>query len=85
MEITSVSVQKEQKDNSRMIGYAEIVFDNCLKVNGIRIIKGNTRIFAAMPNKKLQDGKYKDYVHPINSELRRKIDDAEEEAYNKAE
>ena len=85
MEITSVSVQKEQKDNSRMIGYAEIVFDNCLKVNGIRIIKGNTRIFAAMPNKKLQDGKYKDYVHSINSELRRKIDDAVEEAYNKAE
>ena len=85
MEITSVSVQKEQKDNSRMIGYAEIVFDNCLKVNDIRIIKGNTRIFAAMPNKKLQDGKYKDYVHPINSELRRKIDDAVEEAYNKAE
>ena len=85
MEITSVYVQKEQKDNSRMIGYAEIVFDNCLKVNGIRIIKGNTRIFAAMPNKKLQDGKYKDYVHPINSELRRKIDDAIEEAYNKAE
>ena len=85
MEITSVSVQKEQKDNSRMIGYAEIVFDNCLKVNGIRIIKGNTRIFAAMPNKKLQDGKYKDYVHPINSELRRKIDDAVEEANNKAE
>lgn len=85
MEITSVSVQKEQKDNSRMIGYAEIVFDNCLKVNGIRIIKGNTRIFAAMPNKKLQDGKYKDYVHPINSELRRKIDDAVEEAYNNAE
>ncbi len=85
MEITSVSVQKETKENSRMIGYAEIIFDDCLKVNGIRIIKGNTKIFAAMPNKKLQDGKYKDYVHPINSELRKKIDEAIEEAYNKAE
>lgn len=83
MEITSVSIQKEEKENSRMIGYAEIVFDNCLKVNGIRIIKGNARIFAAMPNKKMQDGKYKDYVHPINAELRKKIDDAIEEAYNK--
>ncbi len=85
MEITSVSVQKETKENSRMIGYAEIVFDDCLKVNGIRIIRGNSKIFAAMPNKKLQDGKYKDYVHPINAELRKKIDDAIEEAYNKAE
>ena len=82
MEITSVSIQKETNENSRMIGYAEIVFDNCLKVNGIRIIRGNTRIFAAMPNKKLSDGKYKDYVHPINSELRKQIDDAIEKAYN---
>ena len=39
MQITSVSIQKEEKENSRMIGYAEIVFDNCLKVNGIRIVK----------------------------------------------
>ncbi len=85
MEITSVSVKKEERENTRMIGYAEIVFDDCLKVNGIRIIKGNNRIFAAMPNKKLQDGKYKDYVHPINAELRKKIDDAIEEAYNNAE
>ncbi len=85
MEITSVSIQKENNENSRMIGYAEIIFDNCLKVNGIRIIKGNTRIFAAMPNKKLKDGKYKDYVHPINAELRNKIDTAIEQAYNNEE
>ena len=83
MRITSVSIHKEEKENSRMLGYAEIVFDDCLKVNGIRVIKGNTKIFAAMPNKKLQDGKYKDYVHPINAELRRQIDEAIEEAYNK--
>lgn len=83
MEITSVSIQKEEKENSRMLGYAEIVFDDCLKVNGIRIIQGNTKIFAAMPNKKLQDGKYKDYVHPINAELRKQIDDAIQEAYKK--
>ena len=83
MEITSIRIQKIERDNSRMIGYAEIVFDNCLKVNGIRIIRGDEKIFAAMPNKKMQDGKYKDYVHPINEELRNKIDKAIEEAYNK--
>ena len=83
MEITSIRIQKSERDNSRKIGYAEIVFDNCLKVNGIRIIRGDEKIFAAMPNKKMQDGKYKDYVHPINEELRNKIDTAIEEAYNK--
>ena len=83
MEITSVSIQKEERENSRMIGYAEIIFDNCLKVNGIRIIKGNNKIFAAMPNKKMPDGKYKDFVHPINQELREKIDEAIKDAYYK--
>ena len=81
MEITNITIQKEEKENSRMLGYAEIVFDNCLKVNGIRIIRGNEKIFAAMPNKKISDGKYKDYVHPINEEFRRKIDEAIKEAY----
>ena len=83
MEITNITIQKEEKENSRMLGYAEIVFDNCLKVNGIRIIRGNEKIFAAMPNKKISDGKYKDYVHPINEEFRRKIDEAIKEAYEK--
>lgn len=82
MEITSISIQKDERENSRMVGYAEIVFDNCLKVNGIRIIKGDSKIFAAMPNKKMQDGKYRDYVHPINEELRKKIDEAVAKAYN---
>lgn len=83
MEITKIVVQKETNENSRMLGYAEIVFDDCLKVNGIRIIKGNDKIFAAMPNKKTQDGKFKDYVHPITKEFRDYIDKAVEEAYNK--
>ena len=83
MEITKVFIQKEEKENSRMLGYAEIIFDDCLKINGIRVIKGNEKIFAAMPNKKLSDGKYKDYVHPINAELRQKIDKAIEEEYYK--
>lgn len=82
MEITSISIQKDERENSRMVGYAEIVFDNCLKVNGIRIIKGDSKIFAAMPNKKMQDGKHRDYVHPINEELRKKIDEAVAKAYN---
>lgn len=81
MEITSISVQKEERENSRVIGYAEIVFDNCLKINGIRIIKGNEKIFAAMPNKKLPDGSFKDMVHPINKEFRDIIDEAVRKEY----
>ena len=83
MKVTKVSVQKEEKENSRVKGYAIIELDGVLKVNGIRIIEGNSRMFAAMPNRKISDDKYIDYVYPVNKELREEIERAILEEYNK--
>lgn len=83
MKVTKVSVQKEEKENSRVKGYAVIELDGVLKINGIRIIEGNSRMFAAMPNRKVSDDKYIDYVYPVNKELREAIEKAILEEYNK--
>lgn len=83
MTVTKVSVQKEEKENSRVKGYAIIELDGVLKINGIRIIEGNSRMFAAMPNRKISDDKYIDYVYPVNKELREEIERAILEEYNK--
>ena len=83
MKVTKVSVQKEEKENSRVKGYAVIELDGVLKINGIRIIEGNSRMFAAMPNRKVSDDKYIDYVYPANKELREEIERAILEEYNK--
>ncbi|HIU40512.1 MAG TPA: SpoVG family protein [Candidatus Aphodocola excrementigallinarum] len=83
MEVTKVTVQKEEKQGSRVKGYAVIELDGVLKINGIRLIEGNTRLFAAMPNRKVGDDKYIDYVYPINKELREKIEKAIIEEYEK--
>lgn len=83
MKVTKVSVQKEEKENSRVKGYAVIELDGVLKINGIRIIEGNSRMFAAMPNRKVADDKYIDYVYPVNKELREEIERAILEEYNK--
>ncbi len=83
MKVTKVSVQKEEKENSRVKGYAVIELDGVLKINGIRIIEGNSRMFAAMPNRKISDDKYIDYVYPVNKELREEIERAILEEYNK--
>ena len=83
MEVTNVTVQKEEKQGSRVKGYAVIELDGQLKINGIRIIEGNERIFAAMPNRKVSNEKYIDYVYPINKEIRQKIETAILEEYNK--
>lgn len=83
MEVTAVTVQKEEKENSRVKGYAIIELDGVLKINGIRIIEGNSRMFAAMPNRKVGEDKYIDYVYPVNKELREKIETAIIEEYKK--
>lgn len=83
MKVTKVSVQKEEKENSRVKGYAIIELDGVLKINGIRIIEGNSRMFAAMPNRKISDDKFIDYVYPVNKELREEIERAILEEYNK--
>ena len=83
MKVTKVSVQKEEKENSRVKGYAIIELDGVLKINGIRIIEGNSRMFAAMPNRKISDDKYIDYVYPVNKELREEIERVILEEYNK--
>lgn len=83
MKVTKVSVQKEENENSRVKGYAIIELDGVLKINGIRIIEGNSRMFAAMPNRKISDDKYIDYVYPVNKELREEIERAILEEYNK--
>lgn len=83
MKVTAVTIQKEEKLGSRVKGYAIIELDGVLKINGIRIIEGNSRIFAAMPNRKVGEDKYIDYVYPINKELREEIEKAILEEYNK--
>ena len=83
MKVTKVSVQKEEKENSRVKGYAIIELDGVLKINGIRIIEGNSRMFEAMPNRQISDDKYIDYVYPVNKELREEIERAILEEYNK--
>ena len=38
MEITSVTVRKEEKENSKMKGKASVLIDDCFAVHDIRII-----------------------------------------------
>ena len=53
--------------------YVDIVFDNCLKVEGIKIIKGPTGLFIAFPSKKQRDGTHWDIAFPANAETRMMI------------
>ncbi len=85
MEITSVTIRKVEKEDSRMRGIASVLLDDCFAIHDIRIIEGDNGLFVAMPSRKTSVGEYRDIAHPINPETRKMFEDKVLEAYNKAE
>ena len=85
MKITSVTVKKIEKENSRMKGIASVLIDECFAVHDIRIIEGDNGLFIAMPSRKTATGGYRDIAHPINPEVRTMFEEAIFEAYENAE
>ncbi len=85
MKITSVTVRKVEKENSRMKGIASVLLDDSFAVHDIRIIDGDNGLFIAMPSRKTTTGGYRDIAHPINPEVRKMFEDSILEEYNKEE
>lgn len=82
MKITDVRVRLVQKDESKLKAVASITFDDCFVIHDIKVIEGQEGNFIAMPSRKGVDGKYKDIVHPINTETRQQIINQVLDAYN---
>jgi len=72
VEITDIKISLHDED--RLKGFANITFDNAFVVKGLKIIDNGQRLFVSMPSRKLGQGRYQDIAHPINSEMRRKIE-----------
>lgn len=74
MDITEIKVHPVNE--AKLKAYVTIVFCDCFVVRDVKIIEGNGGLFVAMPSKKRKDGTFKDIVHPLNQEMRRKIEEA---------
>ena len=68
MQITEVRIYPTNEDLVR--AYVTIVFDNCLLIREIRVIKSSTGYFVAMPANKQPDGTHWDIAYPANDEAR---------------
>ena len=84
MKITSVSVRKITKENSRLRGIASVLLDDSFAIHDIRIIEGDNGLFIAMPSRKVGEGNFRDIAHPINAEMRQVLEDAVLKAYHEA-
>lgn len=75
MEVTDVRL-RTVKSESRMKAISSITLDDEFVIHDIRVIDGNSGLFVAMPSKRTPDGEFRDIAHPINSNMRTKIQDA---------
>ena len=83
MEITEVKVFPA-KENGRLKAYATIVFDNAFIVRDLKVIEGDKGFFVSMPSRRRKDGTFRDIVHPLNSDMRKTIEERIIEEYKKS-
>ena len=79
MEITEIKVYPVNED--KLKAYVTIVLDGCFVVRDLKIIKGNSGLFVAMPSKKRKDGTYKDIAHPLDQTTRTTMEEKILKAY----
>ena len=82
MQITEVKVYPA-KDGGRLRAYATIVFDNSFIIRDLKVIEGNKGLFVSMPSRRRKDGSFRDIVHPLNSDMRKNIEEEVVVEYNK--
>lgn len=84
MEITEVRISlAHDENNKRLKAFANVTFDNCFAVRGMKVIDGNSGLFVSMPRRKRTDGTFQDIAHPINNEMRAKLEESVISAYKK--
>lgn len=81
VEITDIRVKKVASEG-KMKAIASVTFDNAFVVHDIKIIEGQEKLFTAMPSRKTPENEFKDIAHPINSEMRAKLENAIIAKYN---
>ena len=73
MEITEVRITLRNEE--KLKAFASITFDDSFVVRGLKVINGSQGYFVSMPSRKRKDGSYQDVAHPINNDMRKKIED----------
>lgn len=83
MNITDVKIRKLSEEG-KMKAIVSVTFDDAFVVHDMKIIEGHEGLFVAMPSRKMTEGDFRDVAHPINSQMRDKIQEAVFREYEKA-
>ena len=69
IEITEVRVSLRNDD--KLKAFVSITLNDSFVIRGLKVIRGNTGLFVAMPSRKRPDGQHQDLAHPINDLTRK--------------
>lgn len=81
MEITEIRLTMRNED--KLKAFANVTFDDAFVIRGMKIISGNKGLFISMPSRKRPDGTYQDIAHPVNTDMRRLLERAILEEYER--
>jgi stage V sporulation protein G len=81
IEITEVRVSL--RNDEKLKAFVSITLNDSFVVRGLKIIKGNSGLFVAMPSRKRPDGQHQDLAHPINDITRKYLTDKVMAEYQK--
>ena len=83
MNITDIKVRRLLQEG-RLRAVVSVTVDNELAIHDIKVIEGPERLFVAMPSRKTPEGEFKDIAHPINMDMRDKLENSILQKYQSA-
>lgn len=83
MNITDIKIRKIFTEG-KVRAIVSIIVDGDFAVHDLKVIEGVERLFVAMPNRRSEDGRFQDIVHPISTEARGQLENVILEKYNEA-
>ena len=62
-----------ENPTTKQVATASLIIEGCFVVKGLKVFEGTNGYFVAMPNRKTQNGEYKDIAFPKDKETREQI------------
>jgi len=70
VKITEVRVFPQASKENKLCAFANITFDGCFVVRGLKVLEGTKGLFVVMPSRKVKGDDYRDVAHPITAEFK---------------
>ena len=83
MNITEVKIFPVD-DGGRLKAYATMVLDDVFIIRDLKVIEGDKGLFVSMPSRRKKDGSFRDIAHPLNADMRTKVEQTIINEYNKS-